>query len=358
MLVSAKRIRALLPPAATGAMLAALTVTPALAQGVERFQIAGDKVAIYNLAGVAILEPGTGSAVVIELKRGGRDAGRLEVEQGPIGGASTLRVVYPDDQIVYDPPNGTWHGSSNTSVREDGTFGEGRGGRDVRIHSSGSGMEAWGDLRIAVPRGQQFSLHLVAGEMTVTNVNGTLFLDGGSTNTTSSGTTGSLSIDVGSGDVRVRTATGDVKVDTGSGDVWIDGSGDGDVWVDTGSGDVSLGRLRARSVRIDTGSGTVDGTQVVADDLAVDTGSGDVRLAFDGSPKNTTVDTGSGTVMLTFPTGYSAAVDLETSSGSFTVDFPLRVTRRERDHVRGVIGSGVGQLKVDTGSGDIQIKQR
>jgi hypothetical protein len=359
MRVSRARWRALLLPAVAGAALAALAVAPALAQGggSERYQVTGERVAIYNLAGVARLEAGTGQAVVVTVTRGGKDGGRLEVQQGPIGGVATLRVIYPDDRIVYDPPDAPWRGSSSVSVRDDGTFGNGRGGRDVRIRSSGSGLEAWSDLRIAVPRGQRLDLHLAVGEMTVANVNGSLVLDGGATATTTTGTTGSLTIDVGSGDVRVNGASGELDVDTGSGDVALDGTSDGDVRVDTGSGDVSLGRVHAGRIRIDTGSGTVDGTQVVADDVSVDTGSGDVTLAFDSSPRNTTVDTGSGAVTLTFPSGYSAAVDLDTSSGSFTVDFPLRLTTRERDHVRGVIGSGAGQLRVDTSSGDIQIKQ-
>jgi lia operon protein LiaG len=102
----------------------------------------------------------------------------------------------------------------------------------------------------------------------------------------------------------------------------------------------------------------VDGVQVTADNVSVDTGSGDVTLSFDGAPRNVAVDTGSGSVALTFTTGYSATVDLETSSGSLTVDFPVRINVRERDRLSGIIGSGAGRLTVDTSSGDIQIKQR
>jgi hypothetical protein len=343
-------------PIAIGLML---PTAPAAAQQAERFQVSGGKVAVYNLAGVVTLEAGTGSAVVVELKRGGKDAARLKVEQGPIGDAATLRVVYPDDEVIYDPPGSTWHGSSSTRVRDDGTFGDtGHGDHEVRIRSSGSGMEAWGDLRIFVPRGQRLDVHLVLGTMSATNVNGTLYLDGGATDVTTTSTTGGLSIDVGSGDVRVTSATGDVTVDTGSGDVWIDGVADGDVSVDTGSGNVSLGKVGAGAVRLDTGSGDVDGVQVTADDLTIDTGSGDITLSFDGAPKSLAVDAGSGSVTLTFPTGYSATVDLETSSGDLSVDFPLRINRREQDRLTGVIGSGAGRLRVETGSGDIEIKQR
>src|SRR3989454_11051031 len=71
------------------------------AQQPERRTLAGDRVAIYNLAGVMRLERGTGSDVVVELTRGGRDAGKLQIATGPIRGRETLRIMYPDDEIVY-----------------------------------------------------------------------------------------------------------------------------------------------------------------------------------------------------------------------------------------------------------------
>jgi lia operon protein LiaG len=358
MRVSTRQFPAFVLPIAVG--LAITTSTPrAAAQGAERFQVSGDKVAIYNLAGTATLEPGTGSAVVIEVQRGGKDAGRLKIEQGPIDGVATLRVIYPDDRVVYHPTTGRWDGSSNTRVRDDGTFGgRGWGGREVEVRSSGSGMEAWADLKISVPRGRQLAVYLVVGEMTATNVNGEITLDGGAGNATATGTSGSLSVDVGSGNVTVKNASGDVTVDTGSGDVGVTGTQNGDLSVDTGSGNVAIDQVAVGTLRLDTGSGDVDGTQVTADNVTVDTGSGNVSLAFAGAPKDLAVDTGSGTVTLGFPSGYSASVDLETSSGEVEVDFPLRLTVREPDRVRGVIGSGIGRLQVETGSGDIQIRQR
>ena len=71
------------------------------AQQPERRTLAGSHVAIYNLAGVMRLERGTGSDVVVELTRGGPDAGKLLIATGPLRGRETLRVLYPDDEIVY-----------------------------------------------------------------------------------------------------------------------------------------------------------------------------------------------------------------------------------------------------------------
>ncbi len=69
------------------------------AQAPERFPLTGDAVAIYNLAGMLRVEAGTGSDVVVELTRGGRDAAKLKVESGPLRDRTTLRVIYPDDDI-------------------------------------------------------------------------------------------------------------------------------------------------------------------------------------------------------------------------------------------------------------------
>src|SRR2546422_8922753 len=103
------------------------------------------------------LERGTGGDVVVELTRGGPDAGKLEIATGPLRGREALRVIYPDDEIVYRGlgrgPNTTLH------VRDDGTVNDrddqvrhrGDEGRRVRIVSPGSGLEPRADLRIAMP---------------------------------------------------------------------------------------------------------------------------------------------------------------------------------------------------------------
>src|SRR2546422_4118767 len=76
------------------------------------------------------LERGAGSDVVVELTRGGPDAGKLQIATGPLRGRETLRITYPDDEIVYRELG---RGANTTlRVRDDGTFNDredrGRGG--------------------------------------------------------------------------------------------------------------------------------------------------------------------------------------------------------------------------------------
>src|SRR5258708_7073953 len=236
------------------------------AQAPERFPLTGDAVAIYNLAGMLRVEAGTGSDVVVELTRGGRDAAKLKVESGPLRDRTTLRVIYPDDDIYYAGEGG--YGNSTLEVRDDGTFGDDgehhhvgyiRGnGHRVRISSRGDGLDAHADLRVLVPAGKRVAVHLAVGRATVSNVNGTLFVDVSSANVSATGTKGSLTIDAGSGNVDVSDAQGEVNLDTGSGDVRITGVTGGTGAVDTGSGHGTGERVQAGVLSVDTGSGDVD----------------------------------------------------------------------------------------------------
>ncbi|HEX9487731.1 MAG TPA: DUF4097 family beta strand repeat-containing protein [Gemmatimonadales bacterium] len=232
--------------------IAALLLFPVTltAQQPERRRLAGDHVAIYNLAGVMRLERGTGGDVVAELTRGGPDAGKLEIATGPVRGREALRVIYPDDEIVYRVLG---RGSNTTvHVRDDGTFndrddqGRHRGdeGRRVRITSSGSGLEAHADLRIAIPAGKRVEVYLAVGQAFASNVDGDPRVDVAAANMTADHVKGSLLVDTGSGDVRLSDAQGDVSLDTGSGNVTVSGVSGRELKLDTGSGDVTAERVR------------------------------------------------------------------------------------------------------------------
>ena len=344
------------------ALVAGLLAFPAAvaAQGVERFELAGDRVAVFNLAGSAVVEAGTSSAVVVEVRRQGGDAGRLDIQQGRIGDDQTLRVVYPNGRIVFRSDD--WNGRTELRVRDDGTFGgwgdRGDGSRRVTIASDGDGLDAHADLRILVPRGRRVSVYLGVGPISASNVDGDLRLDGSSGAVTTQGTSGTLVVDVGSGSVQITRHTGNGSIDTGSGGVEVTGLRGDDLNVDTGSGSVNLSDVVVGTLLVDTGSGDVVGSGVQADVVSVDTGSGSVDFGLLRAPREVTVDTGSGDVTFAIPDGINADVALETGSGSIEMDFTMEVRRWERDEVRGVIGTGGGSIRIETSSGDIHIRKR
>jgi DUF4097 and DUF4098 domain-containing protein YvlB len=329
------------------------------AQQAERYELSGRDIAIYNLVGEVTVQQGRGNAVVVEMVRGGRDAGELSVETGPIRGAETLRIIYPDDRIIYPELN---RGSrTELRVRSDGTFSDSdRGDRDwgrgdrISIRGGGDGLEAYADMTISVPAGQQVAVYLAAGEAQVMDVDGTIRIDTHSAPVRASGTSGSLIVDVGSGSVDVTSAQGDVDVDTGSGGVDVRTVAGGWLRVDTGSGSVMASDIDVTDLEIDTGSGRIEADRVVAANVRLDTGSGSISLELLRDADDIEIDTGSGSVTLTVPDGFGTQVEIDTGSGGIEVDMPVTW---DRDHVTGTIGDGVGRLTIDTGSGSVRIRQ-
>jgi lia operon protein LiaG len=327
------------------------------AQEGERYSVAGDAVAIYNLAGSIRLEAGTGGNVVVDVSRAGRDAGKLEIDRRNIEGRPGLVVRYPAGDVVYRRDR--WNGNSTVQVRDDGSFyGRGRGGRRVTVRSSGSGTEAHADLRILVPPGKTVFVRLGVGDVAASNIDGHLDIDVGSASVATDRTRGNLRIDTGSGRVRVSDAQGDVLVDTGSGSVDINNVRGDDINVDTGSGSVTGSGLTARTLRIDTGSGSIRVSEVAARDVVLDTGSGSVDIDLTTDIDRLSIDTGSGSVRVAVPPSLSATVQVSTGSGGITTDLPMSVTRRSRSNLSGTIGSGTGSISIETGSGGVRIRQR
>ena len=322
--------------------------------GQETARISGDRVAVYNLAGEVEVVRGGGSDVVVTVSRGGDDAERLTVETGRIDGLETLRVVYPDDQIVYrEMGRGS---STELRVRDDGTFGN--GGDRVRIRGSGDGLEAWADLRIEVPQGTDLAVYVAVGHVQAADVQGTLLLDTHSGRVDARNIVGDLTVDTGSGAVEVDGVEGSVSVDTGSGRVTVNNASGAALEVDTGSGSVRGEELAFDRVGVDTGSGSIRLERVSARDLNLDTGSGSVDLELMTDVDRLEVDTGSGSVTVRIPDSLGAEVELDTGSGGIDLDVELSSARLRRDHATGQIGDGQGTIKLDTGSGGIRLLRR
>lgn len=351
MTATSRRTRAL---GRGGALLALAALgTPLAAQRAERYALRGDRAAVYNLVGEVRVEGGSGSDVVVDVTRGGSDAGQLRIQQGGGREGATLRVVTPGDRIVY-PRMGRFSNSS-FQVRDDGTFGGGIGGHRVTVSGWGRGVEAYADLRVLVPAGRSVSIHQGVGKVEITNVNGNLQVRTASASVSSMGTRGALGINVGSGSVRVERADGDVDIDTGSGSVRVAQIRGGRLKVDTGSGSVNGSGLAVDQFSVDVGSGGVGLAEVRAGDVKVDTGSGSVDLALTAPARSVDIDTGSGSVRMAVPPSFGAELDIETGSGGISVDVPAQVTRANRSHYRGRIGDGRGRVKIETGSGGVRV---
>lgn len=336
--------------------IALAMAVPAAAQ--ERYTVGGGDVAIYNLVGEVTVMGGGGGDVAVEVTPGGADAPRLEVQIGDIGGRQALRVVYPGDRISYD--TGRWRGNTTIRVSPDGTWGGDRsswfgGGERVRISSRGGGLDAHANLRVTVPEGQRVALYLGVGRITASNVNGRVLLDTHAGGVEARDMTGYLNVDTGSGRVDVRGMDGDLEIDTGSGRVHVSDVTGREIGIDTGSGGVEADGLAARRIDIDTGSGGIELRRSSGRDVRLDTGSGSVQADLTSEIDRLVVDTGSGSVTIRLPAELSARLAIETGSGGIHTDFPVMVTRRARDELRGTIGDGRATIEIDTGSGGVRL---
>jgi hypothetical protein len=338
-------------------ILPALAVPHTLAAQVEQRTIRGGQVAIYNLAGVMRAMPGTGDAVAVEITRRGADRDRLRIETGTLRNRETLRVVYPSDRIVYPELRGRTRISMR--VRDDGTFsddGWSRESRDeVEIRGSGSGLEAFADMVVRVPRGQKIDLYLGAGRVEVANVEGDILVDVGAAEVDVAGTKGNLTLDTGSGRVAVRDVTGSLNIDTGSGGVTIDRV-KGDVLnIDSGSGGIQASDVDMRDVEADVGSGGLRFYRTKATNITVEAGSGGVNLELLSDVEDLEVETGSGGATIRLPATVGAELEAETGSGGFSTDFEITTRRVSRNHVVGRIGDGKGRIRLEAGSGSIRL---
>jgi lia operon protein LiaG len=327
-----------------------LPAAPLGAQSPQRYELQGSAVEIYNLVGSALIEAGTGSGVQVEVTRGGADAGRLKVDTD--GG--TLRVIFPGDRIRYSRME---HGGSTTlRVDEDGTFGNPqRGGRRVRISRDEGDLDAWADLRIAVPAGRSLELHLAVGRIAASNVSGRLRVQAVAAPVSVTGGKGDLSVNTASGNVRASGGTGPARLSTGSGEIEVSSWGGGEIQAETGSGDVTATEIESLRLRAQTGSGDVLLSRVRAPDVAVQTGSGNVTLELQSLLQRLDVETGSGDVSVVAPASTSARLEIGTGSGDIESDFALAVTRSGRHHLVGTIGDGKGRVSIETGSGGVRL---
>jgi lia operon protein LiaG len=341
---------------ATGALALMAAVSPPGVDAQERYAIGGSHVAIFNIAGQVDVVGTAGGQVTVDVVRGGGDASELRVEVGPLNGRHVLRVIYPGSRVVY--PGVRWRGTSQMMVRQDGTWGGTEGGRGERVTvaSTGSGLEAYADLRVGVPRGQRVDLYLGVGRIVAENVDGQVRLQTSSGAVEARRGAGHLVVQTGSGRVDVAGMDGALVVRTGAGRVAIGNVSGDSVSVRTGSGRVSGDGLVATTARVQTGSGRVQIRRSAARSIFLQTGSGSLSAELVDPVTELHARTGSGSVTLDLARDLDAAVHVRTGSGRIQVGFPLTVTRQARRELRGTIGEGNGRIQVNTGSGGVRIR--
>lgn len=223
-----------------------------------------------------------------------------------------------------------WTVNTSTSYR----------GRRVSVASRGRGVEVHANIRIVVPHGTELTVRHSVGGTTVEDVHANLVLHSGS------------------GRIETQRTEGNLHVNSGSGQVSITGHA-GNIEARTGSGSIKVEQVTSDSVSLRTGSGNVRlETLSHAEDLMVSTGSGSIRADGDLSTiLRMRLTTGSGSINATSSTDMNTRIEAHSGSGGVSVEAAgLRTTSSERNVYEGVIGEGVGEVRMITGSGSIRFR--
>lgn len=140
----------------------------------------------------------------------------------------------------------------------------------------------------------------------------------------------------GSGSVRARNLHGPANLESGSGDIELTESAPGDVRAQTGSGSIRLNGVNG-GLKAGTGSGDIEVNGNPTSDWKLDTGSGSIRLTLGSSARFTlNATTGSGTIRTQQPIAMQGDLN--------------------HHHVNGTVNGGGPTLRINTGSGDVDIK--
>jgi DUF4097 and DUF4098 domain-containing protein YvlB len=156
-------------------------------------------------------------------------------------------------------------------------------------------------------------------------------------------------------------ANANLTVSTVSGDVVGTGIR-GDTEARSVSGDVSLTDVVAKIVEAQTVSGNVELLRVNADEVVAETVSGDVDFSGEiHKGGDYDMKTLSGDVIMRIPKNAGAEITGATFSGDFSTSFQIttkatsRYTRKQR--IGGTIGDGSARIRVESFSGDVELRE-
>lgn len=250
----------------------------------------------------------------------------------------------------------TWE---HNRVEITGTLGTGSKG--LRVDGSGSRIDIevekptssgwfnWGSnsqmedsiLAIRVPRTAELAIETVSAEVTVTGLAGRL-----------------LDVDSVSGKIRLDSSARELEVGSISGRIELSGNSER-VHVDTVSGDIDS-RANVETLKLETVSGNIEVKTDTYREFSASSVSGDISLR--GKPTGDArveAETMSGDIRIDAGADLSARIEAETFSGRIRSDFG-KVEEPEHGPGRSLdatVGDGSARIKIDTFSGDINIRR-
>lgn len=335
---------------------------------------AGDRLDLSTPHGAITVrsEPGASSRLAATLRASGRS--REEAEQ-----------VLQGYSIVVDEDDGA------TRVR--------LRGEPVRLRGDDGRLSlgAVVDYVVTVPEGVDVHADSSSGDIRVGGAVGACRLDTRYGSIELEGAKGDVSLHSGSGDLALQSvAGGRVNVDSGYGTVRMENVTASSLRAASRSGDVVLVGGRAETIELDTGYGAVSARDVEGN-VRASSRSGDVelasvrggavaksqygRVAIDGvltavearsssgdvsvramqgstNPTDWELSSGYGEVTLHVPADFGCELAAHTRYGEVECAFPITAdSKRRNGGLKGVIGRGGRTVTMNSGSGNLAVKQ-
>lgn len=121
---------------------------------------------------------------------------------------------------------------------------------------------------------------------------------------------------------------------------------------ETASGDINLILENVGKLSAEASSGEISVQANAVADLSMSTSSGEIDAILGNAPETASISTASGDVTLTLPENADLTIEVSTASGDFTSQLALSM-----DGKTYTCGSGSGQMKISTASGDISLRK-
>lgn len=141
-----------------------------------------------------------------------------------------------------------------------------------------------------------------------------------------------------------------ITVDTTSADVNCK-----DIIADTAefsstSGDIEVTGAQMKNFDAQSTSGKIKAGKISAKTIMTESTSGKVSIECTKTPENMDVESTSGDVTVKLPENAGFTADIDTSSGKFESDIPVKMNKNSY-----IAGDGSAQFKIETTSGDVKI---
>ena len=231
------------------------------------------------------------------------------------------------------------------------------GSQDIEIYSG------FGTITLDQVSGANITIESNSGKLDLENVRATkdmtLHTEFGNLEFTT-GSAGTLDAKTNSGSIKLTavTVTNELVLRDEFGDITITQVKAGSYDVESNSGSITVDGVKG-SVRAHTGFGNIDILNAEEVTLDLDTNSGSIDFSGSLGDGPHTIHSDFGDIELNIPADSALNIDIETQFGKITSDIPITVTLTgeiKQGQQSGTINGGGAELKVDTNSGNINIK--